>query len=430
MGVVLLTGRLAQNFVLLHYEAGVEELAVYALALAVFGPFRAALIFVSQMTNVLVRGPKSFRHSLRFVTGISLVLTLPIALLAWTPLGPMLLPFIYDVPPARIARIVLYMRFFTPLILLEGLSRFGEGLLVQAHRTATVTVMHALELALLAGVLATGMWHGWDPVLTISLSLILPRVLYLVLAAGLAALFHHHRHPEEDSALSLREMLAFFLPMAGTSILFSLTRPIIYGFVTALNPTGDPALPNVDVIVAVVSLASTFEAIFLGAVNQFRHLMVTFGRDELAQLRRFMVRTTAVITGLMLVVVATPLAELFFRYLQGATGETLRMVRQAVWVTLVVPGAICWRNYYHGQVMVHRRTGGMLVGALMRDLSVLVGAAALSAVGLYNHVTATAMLPLAFSSEAATVMLLTRSWLRAAGQPGRDRQPEAEPAPD
>lgn len=430
MGVVLLSGRLAQNFVLLHYEAGVEELAVYALALAVFGPFRAALTFVPQMTTVVVRGPRSLRDSLRFVVVISLILTAPLALLAWTPLGAKLLPLIYDVSPDRIDRMLLYMRWFTPLVLFQGLSRYGVGLLVQARRTGTVTALRALELGLLVGTLVLGMSLGWHPVLTISMSLVLPRLVHMALAGTLAAVFHHHREPEEDRPLELRELLAFFLPMAGTSLLFSLTRPIIYGFITSLNPAGDPSLPNVDSMVAAVTLASTFTMIFQGAINQFRHLLTTYGTDDLPGVRRFMLRTTAIVTGLMVLTVASPLAGLFFRHLQGATGNTLEMARQAVWVCCLVPVVICWRNYYHGQAMVHQRTGGMLAGGVMRNASVAVAAACLTAGGLYNHITAAAMLPLAFGSEAATVMLFTRSWRRSVVGVKQKQGLDAEPACD
>ncbi|MCK4284239.1 MAG: hypothetical protein KAX44_07975, partial [Candidatus Brocadiae bacterium] len=48
MAVAFFSGRLFQNYVLLRYEEGVRELAMFALAMAFFHPFRGTLIFAPQ----------------------------------------------------------------------------------------------------------------------------------------------------------------------------------------------------------------------------------------------------------------------------------------------------------------------------------------------------------------------------------------------
>ncbi len=409
MGVVVLAGQLAQNYVLLGYESGVHELAVFTLALAVFNPFTAGIGFTPQMANVLVRGPKSFRAALRFLVTVCLCFTLPLVLVAWTPLGARLLPHIYNIDAGSLRLIERYLRYLTPLIVMSGVSNFLVGLLVQVHRTGMVTVLRGIYLALTAGVLAAGLWLGWDAVPTLSLSLLVPAAVHLVLSAALLALFYEHRAVGEDRALTQREIAAFYGPMVATTVLFTLSRPIILGFVTVAD-AGDPTL--VETTVAALSLAFTFNMIFQSAINQFRNVFVTFGRRDPDGVRAFMIRCTAVVAGLMLLSVATPLAGLFLRHLQGASGPTLRMARQAVWVLVLVPLATAWRNYFHGLAMVHRRTWVMFAGALMRNLSILACAATLTAAGLYNHLWAAGMLAVGFGSEAITVMLFTRNWRR------------------
>ncbi len=412
MWIVIFWGRLAQNYVLLGYPEGVRELAVFALARAAFGPFRAGLIFVPQMSNVLVRGRKSLAATLRFMLTLALLMTLPLGLLAWTPLGGRLLPLIYDVAPQQIELIVVYMRYFTPLILLYGLSAYFVGLLIQAERTGVVTTLRAVMLGLLVGILLLGRHLGWEPVTTIGLSLLLPRVVHVVLAGVLLVPFHKRHAPEEDRSLAQGDVAAYYLPMLCNAILFAATRPIIFGFLTALSTHSGVSASRVEIMVAGVSLAFAFGMLFHGSVNQFRHLFVTFGEEDRRGVRRFMARVTLVITGLMLVAVASPAARLFFRYLQGATGETLRVAVQAVWPLCLAPAAIGFRNYFHGMAMVHRRTGGMAAGGLVRNGSAALCAGLLMAVGLYNHVTAAAMLVVAFISEGLTVMAWTRGWRR------------------
>ncbi len=306
MGVVVLAGRLTQNYVLLGYQSGVRELAVFTLALAVFNPFTAGIGFTPQMANVLVRGPKSFRAALRFLITICLGFTLPLVLVAWTPLGAHILPHIYRIKPEGLHLIERYLRYLTPLILMNGVANFLVGLLVQVHRTGMVTVLRGVYLALTVGVLAAGIRLGWGPVPTLSLSLLVPAAVQLALTATLVALLHEHPAVSEDRALTQREIAAFYGPMVATTVLFTLSRPIILGFVTVAQGD-DPAL--VETTVAALSLAFSFNMIFQSAINQFRNVFVTFGGRDAAGVRRFMFRCTVVVAGLMLLVVATPLVR-------------------------------------------------------------------------------------------------------------------------
>jgi hypothetical protein len=418
LSLVALAGRFVQNYVLLDYEAGVKELAVFALALSVFHPFQAATLgFVPHMANVLVRGPKSFRASLRFVITAGLAFTVPPLLLAWTPLGLLVLPRVFSVGPDRIARIIQYLRYFSPLVLMGGLSSLFFGLLVQARRTGIVTMLRLLNLSLSVAVLAVGIRLAWGPVVTLSLSLVLPAAAHMVVSGILMLRFRRQHEPGRDEPLRQRTIAAFFLPMVLTSLLFTVSRPIIFAFLTVERSTGDPGLPAVESMIAALSLAFTFSMLFQSAVNQFRHLFVTFGHRDRSGVRRFMIRVAAAMAALMVVAALTPLAGLFFRYLQGASGETLRMAKQAIWPLCVVPIVIGCRNYCHGVAMVRKRTGSMAAGALARNIAIVAVGSLLVAAGRYSHVTAAVTLIAGFSAEALAVFVLTRGLRAEAAAP-------------
>lgn len=409
MAAAVFCGRLVQNYVLLHYEEGVRELAVFALALAFIGVFQSTLAFAPQMANVLVRGPKSFRSSFRFLIGTSVVFTVPIVLVAWTPLGARIMPVVYRVSDDDIRLILLYLRYFAPLVLLGGVSLFFEGLLVQARRTGIVSTLRMGNLGVLIGMLLAGSRAGWSPVLTLSLSLVVPLVCHTV-ATGMLALRFHVRHSgAEDRLLTVREIASFFLPMVATTIMFTLTRPIIFGFLTASAGTGEGGAGRAEAMIAGLSLAFNFNMLFQATVNQFRNLSVTFGTRDLPGLRRFMKRVTIVVALAMAVSVASPLARLFMRYLQGASGAALDVACQALWPLIAVPVVIAFRNYYHGLAMVRRRTVAMAAGGVARNLVIVLCGPVLLALGWYNHVAAAAMLVTGFVAEAATVFRLARS---------------------
>jgi hypothetical protein len=410
MGIVAVAGRLTQNRILLGYGDGDTELALFTLALAAFGPFRSALIFVPQMSNVLVRGPRSFRAALRFLVTVCAVSTLPVLLLGWTGLGSPVLRAIYSKGPEDIHIIVLYMRFLTPLIVVDGIAGFLTGLLVQTRRTKLVTLLRVSHIAMLIGMLAAGLALGWRPVINLGSSMLAAGLGHLLLAAVLLSRTGRSPAEGQDRALSQREIAGFFMPMVLTTLLFTTSRPILFGFLTAQHPTSRPGLPDVDTMVAAVSLAFSFNMIFQASVNQFRNLLVTFGHEDLAGVRRFMRRTALALTGIMVFAAAGPLSVWFLRDLQGASGELLRMARQCLWPLCLAPLVVTWRNYNHGLTMVRRRTWSMAAGGIGRNVSIAAAAFVLWRCGLYNHVAAAAMLVLGFAGEALVVAIGIRQW--------------------
>jgi hypothetical protein len=362
------------------------------------------------MSNVLVRGPQSFRAALRFLLTVCAISTLPVVLLGWTALGQPVLRALYSKGPADIDIIVRYMRYLTPLILVDGVAGFLTGLLVQTKRTKLVTLLRVSHIALLIGMLALGIRLGWSPVRNLGTSMLTAGAGHLILAAVFLARARSQAVEGEDRVLPQREIAGFFMPMVLTTLLFATSRPILFGFLTAKSPSADPALPDVDTMVAAVSLAFSFNMIFQASVNQFRNLLVTYGHEDPAGVMRFMRRVALVLTGIMVFAAAGPLSVWFFRDLQGATGDLLQMARQSLWPLCLAPLVVTWRNYNHGMTMVRRRTWSMAAGGIGRNVSIAAAAFVLWRCGLYNHVAAAAMLVLGFAGEAVVVMIGIRRW--------------------
>ncbi len=118
-----------------------------------------------------------------------------------------------------------------------------------------------------------------------------------------------------------------------------------------------------------------------------------------------------VITGLFFLFRVTPLSRLFLIYLQQCTEPLLlRNARDCIWVLMASPLAVTFRNYYHGLAMVHHRTWAMGAGGLARNGIILLSGAIFLCTQTLSHLTASAMIVLAFLAEGIAVMLLTRSW--------------------
>jgi hypothetical protein len=394
-----------QNGILARYPEAVTELAIFALAGGLFGLFHAAVNFVSQMSNVYARSRHGLVTCLTFVLLASGVLSIGMAALAFTRVGPWFIGVVYDVDVVVIARIVDYLQLFIPLMLIDGIRQFLVGLLVQNRLTGQVTILNLVQMGTMIAALLAGF----------SLDLSAPHVLVgaqiLSACTHLAGLLYvvnrNYRMPgePEHESVGLRELFGFFLPVATTGIMFAISRPVLYALI-ARTP---------DAIISIAALRVGFDlaSLFQMTANQFRHFFVTFGAGELPSKRLFMLLIGAGIIGVMLLVVATPVSRFLLADLIGIEGRVLAFAREVLLLMSLLPALILWRNYYHGLLMVARKTSGMALGGIIRVVGIYVVGQALLLVEALDHRTATLILLMGFLLEAVVVTLVYRGIARS-----------------
>lgn len=416
-GIVMLLAQQFQNGALARYPDAARELAVFAFASSVFHLFNAALIFMPQMSNSFVRSPQGWRICLRFTLWTCLILSLPLALMAFTPPGQWLVGLAFGIEGEMLADVVIYLRCLSPLLLVSGLRNFYTGMLVQGRLTSLVTLLNLGYLGAVILVLLAGHYLAWKPIVTIAMGQVAGAVLHLGLSFACVRRYYTLPPQPDHETLTYRETFSYFWGTALTSVMFSLSRPIIYSF---LNRIPDPTP-----VIAAMRVGFDFAMIFHNALNQFRHLFVTFGEQDLAGVRRFMIRVSVVVVGSMVVVAATPVSRLVLEDLVGVKDEILRMTCEVVLVMCLLPVVVNFRNYFHGLALIRRTTGRMGVGAIFRNVATYVLAALFFYTGLLNHVTATLILIAGFVAE--TLAMVAGPHLGRAAQRGMTRmmRPEA-----
>jgi hypothetical protein len=82
---------------------------------------------------------------------------------------------------------------------------------------------------------------------------------------------------------------------------------------------------------------------------------------------------------------------------------------QVLAVMCLMPGIIIVRNYYHGRLMVERRTAGMAAGSMLRVLGIYLSAQLLFSFGALNALSAAAVLIIGFVIETAVVLQVARN---------------------
>ncbi len=406
-----------QNAALARFPDAVTELAVFALAYGTFGFFRASLNFVNQLSNVYARSRYGARKTLRFVVIASALLTSVLLALGHMDAGERLLRWIYGIDTDLSARVTEYLRYLAPLVLLSALRFYYTGLLIQARLTGWVTLLNAMFLTLVIAGLVLGFSLGLRPVLVLVGSEAAAMLAHL--AGTLLVTRARYRLPTtaEHEHLSYRELTGFFLPVSATGVMFALSRPVLYAFVSRT--------PGGILAIAAMRVGFDFSMLFQQAANQFRHFFVTFGLDDLPRKRRFMALVCAGITGLMLVFAVTPLSNLIWQDLMRIPADVRALSVDVILVMCLMPAVIIFRNYFHGRLMVERRTTGMAAGAILRVAAIYLGAQALFGLGWLDHVTASLVLIVGFVVESAVVVAVALRRAPDAAQKGQGERVSA-----
>lgn len=383
-----------QNGVLARYPHASIELATFALATSSFQLVNALLAFVPQMVTVLARTPADRALCRRFVNGAGLALSLPLLLMGFTTGGQAVIARLLNISPDILPTVVRYLQWLAPLVWVNAMRHYCTGILVLGERTRTVTLLNVAHLTTLVGVLFVGQQAGWGALPTVAVATVSSNVLHLALglAASRRVAIPDH-HVQERASVTFGGLLTFFWPLATTSALFAMTRPVLYAFVNLA--------PKAVVSIAALRVAFDFGVFFWNAVNQFRHVYATFGATDPKGVTRFMFKVTALLLVVMALLVFTPASRLLFGVVLGLEGEVLDFSLQSVRVLCVVPVVICVRNLYHGRLMVGRRTGGMALAAALRVGGLALAAKIALECGRLTHVTAAMILVLGFVIEAA-----------------------------
>ena len=348
-----------RNAVLARYPDAARELATFSYAFSAFILLWSANNFVPQMANVYARSRHGYRVALGVVLAVNLCTATLLALLALSPWGNELLIAIFALDASTLADVRVYLYWLIPALPLSGLLQFYEGLLVQCEQTRVVTASNLLEAVLGIGTLSLAFGYGLPATLTLPLAMHVSGWSRLAFVFAVTRRIYRLPQRPEHQNLGFSEVVRFMLPTTTTSVMFTLSRPTLYAF---LSRTPDP-------LVAVAAFRVAYD--ILGALqqigNQFRHFFVTFGLQDMPGKRRFMRGVCLVLTGLLaLAVLPGPGRELILGGALGLKGQVYTQASSAALVLLPAPAVLMLRNYYHGQLLALRRPAGMATASILR----------------------------------------------------------------
>ncbi|MFQ5594920.1 MAG: hypothetical protein ACE5HA_12315 [Anaerolineae bacterium] len=359
----------------------------FSLALIVESP----IIMLLTAGTALSRGKQSYERLLNFTHILSATLMTLHVVIALTPLFGFIVGGLIGAPaeiiePSRQA--FLLMTPWTPAI---AYRRLWQGVLIRFDRTGVVPLTIAARIAasgvvLVSGILTRRLSGASLGGLALSVGVIAAAVASYVFARS--TIREHLSSPAlGDAPLPWRDLLEFYVPLALTSFITLVGRPVLtFGLARAPQPLASLAVW--PVIMGFIFLARSF-------AFSYQEVVVALLVDgpSFEKLSRFTMGLALFLSGLFALIVITPAARLWFEKVSGLTPDLVALALTPTMVLVLLPGLDTLLSWQRG-LMVHVGRTRAITQAVVLDVVVLV--VVMLGVG--------AVLPLAGATMAAVAL--------------------------
>lgn len=390
---------------------------VFPLALLVEAP----IIMLLAASTALSRDRVAYRKLVRFTVVAAAVLTAIHVLIAATPLYDWVVGRLLDAPadirsPARIGLLLM-----TPWTAAIAFRRLQQGVLIRCGHSRTVGVGTGVRLATNVLCLSFGWWSGRWPGIVVGAGSVACGVVAEAIFIAIRTrpvLQELPEHDPEAVPLTRSRFVRFYTPLALTSMITLLALPIGSAAMGRMPGT----LASLAVWPVINGLTFTLRALGL-AYNEV--VVALLERDGAYKpLFRFAVRLAAGVSGVLLLITATPLSRLWFENLSGLNPELVALGRSTLWLAVLMPAASVMQSWLTG-ILVNRHRTRVISEAVVLHLSVvgvILGAGIVwgGAPGIQVAVTAT------FAALLVQIVWLVRgarSSIRELTAPGATASP-------
>jgi hypothetical protein len=322
---------------------------VFPISLIVESP----IIMLLAASTALSRDWTSFVKLRRFMMISGLLLTALHVLVAFTPLYYFIVRIMGVEPqviePARIGLMIM-----TPWTWSIAYRRFHQGVLIRFGYSRAVGIGTIIRLVADISVLAIGYSIGTIPGIVVATSAVAAGVISEAIYAGLRVRPVLQNElvsaPRVEPELTFSTFTTFYIPLVMTSLLSLIAQPI--GSAAIWNMPHDLESSAVWPVVA-------------GLIFMMRSLGIAYNEVVVAlldepgaarTLRRFALLLSGGLTGVLLLVVATPLSHFWFQQISGLSPDLADLARAGLWFALPIPAMSVYQSWYQGAILHSRRT--------------------------------------------------------------------------
>ena len=362
-------------------NAGLARATNPELALAAYGTvFSIALVIEAPALMILdmMVAQATHRHAfvlvLRFAVLLGLFMTTVGIFVAFTPLYDVITKTVLGLPwsVAQAVRSPLQVLIFWPAPIVW--RRAYQGLLIRAGRTGLIVVGTAIRLAVVVGGLTIGLQLLPDQGALVGACSMECGVVVEAMIVRLAAARVVTKlpvKPKDGPILTLVQLWHFYWPLAMTTIMRQLTRPLV--------TAGVAVLPLAQRSLAAWSVAWSVSFLVAGPASSLQQVAVALVKDavSLRQACRFAMLVGGGLSLLLGAVAFTPLVSSFLGGAFNLAPDLMELTIPALRTMAVWPLFMGLRGLLAGVLIQQRRTGtvhlAMVVNLATTVVFVLTG---------------------------------------------------------
>jgi hypothetical protein len=345
------------NGALARLEDYVTALAGMSLALVIHLFVASPSYQNHTLTIAMVRGRRSLRGVLLFVGLVASYVAVMLALIAFSPLGDLILLKLLGAPPevAQAAREALYILALLPFF--TGIRGFCQGLIIQARRTALVSLATGVRVGALFGCLALG--QVWFAGAQLGAFALVGCVVTETLVIAAFAWRVHLPLERGVAEKTTREILHYSFPLAYSSCLQQ-TIPLLISAIIGRLADGPLALAAFGVI-------RGFLFLLAGPMRNLQQAYLTLVKS--AADYHLLVRFNLLVAsgmGMLLLLTAGPLNHLILGQLLGVESELRQYLRPSLAACALFPLLYGASNLLRGWFAGAHQTGRLGRSTLLK----------------------------------------------------------------
>ena len=333
------------------------SLAAYGVALGIILVVEAPILMMLELSIALSRNLGAFYRIRLFYVIVGLAITVLGLAVFYTPLSEVVLCRLMNIPPRIASEAAFALRILAWWSFPIGWRRIYQGVLINDGRTRIISVATAVRILILVGVILIGQR------LTSMPGAALASVAMVLAVTAETGITHWAAHSSIGRRLSiaaidsavpgLRYLWLFYLPLAITSVLRQVIRPVINA--------GMASAPAAELSLAAWPVAFSLVSIFWGPTMGLQQVTVALSndKDSWRTVSRFVLAAGLVLTAALGILCFDPPLDVALRSLGGLSSQLAALAAPSTRIMILLPLAYTFHALFTGLLVKRGHTSAV-----------------------------------------------------------------------
>lgn len=332
------------------------NLAAYGVAFAIAWLVESPIMMLLTAANRLVHGRESFLALRRFTRMLNAGVTALMIVVSLPPVFNVLVRGVMALPDEVATLVHAATVILIPWPAAIGYRRFYQGILVRQRMTTRVAYGTVVRLLTIAGTAAavallTDLPGSSVGAVALSTGVLVEAVAARWMARHAVAWLRATPEPDGPETLTQQQIVAFYVPLALTSIISTATTPIVT-FFAGRGRSPIESLAVLPVIQALMFLFRSGGIAFqeVGVALSGRH------REHEPEVRRVAVILGAAASAVLGLVLLTPMARVWFQHVSGLPAELAEFALLPARLLCFLPALEYWLSFQRTRFILSGQT--------------------------------------------------------------------------